>query len=274
MKARLPPRNDRLALMERFLMKFQRLLLTLALGLNVACTHGSPKFPSPPREQDKEWLKDTAQPQRISRLIFFGDSFTDNESRLLNHTHGLIPTPAYYWKGRFSNGPVWSDYIGGALALPSVNYAMAGARIHEKNSFGVPGNSLKVLEVPGADAQIELFQKEHGRFRDDDLVFVWLGSNDYLFYADSKAVGTYVQQVTKVANAVIELGARHLMVFSLIPFDDVPLEPKGTDGQNFDRRELESLIDEHNSRLRVNVARLAKEHPAVQIKNVGLGSGL
>ncbi|KAJ2358981.1 hypothetical protein H4S01_006197, partial [Coemansia sp. RSA 2610] len=50
-----------------------------------------------------------SQPVVNPTLYVFGDSLSDT-GRLQAMTHGLIPPPAY-WKGRFSSGPVWNEYL-------------------------------------------------------------------------------------------------------------------------------------------------------------------
>ncbi len=66
-------------------------------------------------------------------ITFFGDSLSDTGNLFLA-TSGAIPV-APYFSGRFSNGPVWTDYLATSLgfsATPSLttgnNYAFGGAR--------------------------------------------------------------------------------------------------------------------------------------------------
>src|SRR5689334_21238030 len=49
--------------------------------------------------------------EKINKLIFFGDSLTDdgNLYALLLH---VIPKSPPYFEGRFSNGPTWAEGVG------------------------------------------------------------------------------------------------------------------------------------------------------------------
>ncbi|KXZ50306.1 hypothetical protein GPECTOR_17g945 [Gonium pectorale] len=71
-----------------------------------------------------------------TELVVFGDSISDT-GNTYNWTSGYIPSPGSYWRGRFSNGPVWLDHLmrmapsgGGAAAenrLRILNYAFGGS---------------------------------------------------------------------------------------------------------------------------------------------------
>ena len=93
---------------------------------------------------------------RFSDLIVFGDSLSDN---------GNV--------GRFSNGPVWVEWMAAALGLElhpartgGTNYANAGARTH--------GGSMDVL------AQTAAFLSHRGRADPDAFYVVFAGANDLL----------------------------------------------------------------------------------------------
>ncbi|GLC41509.1 Hairy/enhancer-of-split with YRPW motif protein 2 [Pleodorina starrii] len=42
--------------------------------------------------------------------IVFGDSLSDT-GNVFNETNCVLPSPGAYWRGRFSNGPVWGDHL-------------------------------------------------------------------------------------------------------------------------------------------------------------------
>lgn len=52
----------------------------------------------------------------IERLVIFGDSYSDtdiadNSGNLYDLLNGIYPPSPPYFKGRFSNGPIWADIL-------------------------------------------------------------------------------------------------------------------------------------------------------------------
>src|SRR4051812_32049883 len=71
-------------------------------------------------------------------IVAFGDSLSDTGNDII-FTAGIIPPPAFYFKGRFSNGPVWLDQLGAELGS-SVNPALNGGRKYSYCSARVPNS--------------------------------------------------------------------------------------------------------------------------------------
>ena len=63
---------------------------------------------------------------RISRVVIFGDSLTDS-GRLKRRLMVFPEKP--YWLGRFSNGPVWPEYLAMATDVAVQNNAYGGASV-------------------------------------------------------------------------------------------------------------------------------------------------
>ena len=61
----------------------------------------------------------------ITRIVVFGDSLSDNGNDFLLSTRihkvksdvPIVPAPDLYWNGRFSDGPVWVEYLAGMDTL-------------------------------------------------------------------------------------------------------------------------------------------------------------
>ena len=60
----------------------------------------------------------------ITNVVTFGDSVSDN-GNTFRLTLGRIPPPPYY-KGRFSNGPVWVEYLADYLHAKLHDFAFGG----------------------------------------------------------------------------------------------------------------------------------------------------
>jgi len=71
------------------------------------------------------------------KVIIFGDSLSDDGSGVYSLTGHYIPLPPYY-EGRFSNGPIWFEYLSQIVHLnynhDFTNYAYGGALVDS----GVP----------------------------------------------------------------------------------------------------------------------------------------
>src|SRR5262245_61575441 len=94
----------------------------------------------------------------FSRIVVFGDSLSDT-GNFFHLTGGLVP-PSPYANGRFSNGPLWVEYLAddlGMQLLPEDVYAVGGANTsHDNSNDGFLG-----LEYPGLQDQIADFVASH-----------------------------------------------------------------------------------------------------------------
>ncbi|WBO59801.1 SGNH/GDSL hydrolase family protein [Acidocella sp. MX-AZ03] len=94
---------------------------------------------------------------KAGNLYVFGDSLSDDGN--LYKLTGLPPAP--YYQGRFSNGPVWVEYLPGltGLGFSSANdYAYGGAftgalTIGTTNA----GTNLEAAALPGISTEIASF---------------------------------------------------------------------------------------------------------------------
>ncbi len=57
-------------------------------------------------------------------IVAFGDSLMDN-GNLYGMTGGAMPPSPPYWEGRFSNGPVWVEYLADSMGLSDQLYDFA-----------------------------------------------------------------------------------------------------------------------------------------------------
>ncbi|KAG2437173.1 hypothetical protein HXX76_005837 [Chlamydomonas incerta] len=58
-----------------------------------------------------------AQQQQLApiTLVVFGDSLSDT-GNVFAYSHGALPNPAAYYRGRFSDGPIWVDHLAAILS--------------------------------------------------------------------------------------------------------------------------------------------------------------
>lgn len=137
-----------------------------------------------------------ANAQTYNRLVVFGDSLSDN-GNLFAATGGAQPPAAFYYQGRFSNGPVFSELLGfnagriatGGSVTGSINLAFGGALT------GVAASPL------GMRTQLLTYLGAGGQFGANDLVTVWGGANN-VFQNLAAAGGSSnpVGAITPIAN--------------------------------------------------------------------------
>ena len=153
----------------------------------------------------------------------FGDSLSD-PGNLYQLTGGLYPPSPPYANGRFSNGPLWIEYLQQDFGLPDsavLNLAYGGATSGRQNVaellFG--GDFPGLLDEIGAFATNPFLSTFDAR----DLFVVWAGANDYLFgfSTDPDAVvGNIIAAVQTLISPAV--GAKTVIVPNLPDLGKLP----------------------------------------------------
>ncbi len=163
----------------------------------------------------------------FSRIVVLGDSLSDT-GNLSQLTGGGLPGELYF-DGRFSNGPLWIEYLAEGLRMQLFAenvYAVAGATTgHDNSNDGELG-----LEYPGLQDQVAAFLAAHPQGADPEALYtVWAGPNDFFetLARGGSAMTLISQGVANTAAAVQSLheaGARHILVLNV---PDLGLTPAG-----------------------------------------------
>lgn len=213
--------------------------------------------------------------QKIEEIYTFGDSLSDvgNVFNATSQINNVGEPPPPYVEGRFSNGPVWVDYLAkrlqlqpvpyttlppGAFSSPNgVNYAFGGS------SSGLDNAAFPTLPFPGMLSQVNLFTggltANQQQANPKALYIVWAGANDYL----SGNVTNPRQTVANISNAVTALaaaGAKNIMVLNLADLGKLP----STRSTPFSAQ-LTTLTDAHNFALARALVTLNRRLPSVKI---------
>lgn len=196
--------------------------------------------------------------QNYDEIYVFGDSFSDT-GNVFNTTKGAIPPSPSYFSGRFSNGPVWVEYLASDLGLtfnPNTNFAFGGATTGFKN--------IGLSTLPGLQQQINSFTTANPSADPNSLYILWAGINDYLDYF-SQGTPNPTQTVTNLSTAVKSLaavGARDIMVLNLPDLGKFPV----TGGNRQISSLLSTFTSKHNSSLTANLNLLSQElNPNINI---------
>lgn len=201
-----------------------------------------------------------ASAKPLNKVVVFGDSLSDN-GNLYEYMKQELPLSPPYYKGRFTNGPVWVELLldlyyqkNGQTHL--LDYAFGGAGIGDSSEADDDEDVLFTLH-----REIDSYLLSHQDKADDSSLYVvWMGSNNYLALPDN------VDEVVSQVNAGIERelkrlmdkGAKHIMVVNVPDLGKTPA------AKDFDAVELlTSLSAKHNITLKNLVSDLEQADPSV-----------
>lgn len=169
---------------------------------------------------------------QINELFVFGDSLSD-VGNVFHATGRAYPPNPPYFQGRYSNGPVWVEYLASELMLTpeqNTNFAYGGA---------TTGNS-SINGIPGLLAQVQSFTKAHRQVNPNALYVLWAGANDYLHGATTNATLSS-DNLSQAIQSLSKAGAKKIMVANLPDLGKLPATQNGLYSST-----LNSLTSAHN----------------------------
>lgn len=198
----------------------------------------------------------------FNKLVFFGDSLSDNGNLYALLLNTLPQSPPYY-KGRFSNGPTWAEELArhyyDRSYIDSKNYAFGGATA----VFHLPTD--RFISPTTLNMEVDKYLLEHA-FADKSktLFSVWIGGNDYLYYNNSDNADTLAQNVVDHIEAslhkLISHGGKLFLVLNLPDPSKIPYtKENGTSDR------VRFLAEKHNQKLATMVAKLQQQNPQIKI---------
>lgn len=141
----------------------------------------------------------------FNNVVVFGDSLSDN-GNLFALSGGAYPASSHAYKGRWSNGPVWIEYLAKYSSAGLTDLAEGGATTGDETSIPV-GLQKQVADF------IALASHYPTMISDETLFVVWAGPNDFL------SGGTdYLGAVDNIETAMDMLaaaGVKHLLVANM-----------------------------------------------------------
>lgn len=152
------------------------------------------------------YLPTAALASTFDHLVVFGDSLSDN-GNLFAADPSLVPS-AFYYEGRFSNGPVWAEYL---VQEDSLNCSLVD------NAYG--GATTDGASPPGLIAQVGSYTAS-ASLADNTLFAIWIGANDFL-----NGGVDYTASADNIGVALDDLaafGAEHILIVNLPDLGSTP----------------------------------------------------
>ncbi len=163
----------------------------------------------------------------FKNVVVFGDSLSDS-GNIFSITQGTYPPQPY--QGRFSDGPVWVEYLVKSLGISGdfSNYAFAGANTGTTNpaELDAPGLLTQIPAYANLLTASAAFPTAVPQPK-DTLFIIWIGANDFLDLGTSddpvSAVSTAINNIKTGMTQLINLGADKFMSVNL---PDLGLTPR------------------------------------------------
>jgi thermolabile hemolysin len=190
-------------------------------------------------------IPSVAAASQFSQIVVFGDSLSD-DGNLYALDPDSVPASKYY-QGRFSNGPVWVEYLAEADLLDAtlVNNAIAGATT---DGSSPPGLLLQVSTYVATAQALP-----------DALYVIWIGANDFLggnsdFKTPAANIGTALADLA-------DFGAKNFLVVDL---PDLGAVPRNNSNPNT-AQVATALTQSFNNELADVVADVRTAYPEVKV---------
>jgi phospholipase/lecithinase/hemolysin len=214
----------------------------------------------------------------FDQLYVFGDSLSDT-GNIYNATSQTYPPSPPYYDGRFSNGPIWVDYLGDQLGLTptlfttiastpptqGINFAFGGA------SSGLGNAVIPNPNLPGVLQQVEDFagilQANHQTADPNALYTLWGGADDLLF-SNAGDPTAPISNISQALNILAGVGAKNILVFNLPNLGELP----GDQTSGLNTTTLSQSTSEFNLGLAETVSTLSSQNPNLNIIPVDIYS--
>jgi thermolabile hemolysin len=167
------------------------------------------------------WTNDLAsQGASINKIIAFGDSLSDNQN-MYNLSDWLIPDANTWFIGHFSNGYNWVEYVAANLNLPMYDWAVGDA--------AVTTTDLVIPSIGQQEKSWEAYMKSAPNYQPANTLFTMLiGGNDLV--GSENSVATVIANETQTLQAMINAGARNILVMNLPDISKAPVFTIQTNG--------------------------------------------
>lgn len=189
-----------------------------------------------------------------------------------------------YWNSRFSNGPVWNEYLAQMWSIPTedkdlyMNRAFGGGwaatydnQVTVWNLIRHPLGTVKSLLVgklipPSLGLTVQAYLLEHQRLDDEAVYFVFAGISDYLNVLQFEDnynpaimhhyVNNVVDSLGSSVSKLAKRGAKHFVIMGIAHVGDMPKFYN-----TLDKDILNAASKQHNQRLQTQIDKWKKRYP-------------
>lgn len=191
----------------------------------------------------------------LDNIVVFGDSLSDN-GNLYEYMQHRIPQSPPYYRGRFTNGPVWVEHLAKSCfpknsASHLLDYAFGGA--------GIAPEDDDVLFTLKREIDSYLLVHE-GKASDKSLYIVWIGANNYLGIPDNpdETVLMVREGLSNGLQRLAKAGAKQVMVVNLPDLGLTPIAREFSVEQT-----LSDMAQKHNQALTDLINQMQAQYPGV-----------
>jgi phospholipase/lecithinase/hemolysin len=220
-----------------------------------------------------------------SAVVVFGDEKSDNGNTFNQY---LFPVSPPYWNGRFSNGPVWSEYLASEFKLIArpetnptydkkslfLNFATAYAVVNPSNATGMfyayggpQANGITNFKVSTLSQQIDAYLKVNRAYKRNTIAVMWIGMHDLESSTCLKNTSGCMNTVIEMIEQSIErLYSEELRYFVILTIPDVSRAPAI---QNYfstqDITTFKNIVRTYNGQYYAMQAELQQKYPKMKI---------
>jgi phospholipase/lecithinase/hemolysin len=158
-------------------------------------------------------------------LYVFGDSYCD-VGNLFAATSDTYP-PAPYYRGRFSDGPIWLDHVAGFLHVPLTPALLGGTDYAFGGAWATAPQPLGTGVIPSVPEQVGLYLQQHGGKADPNALYIIEGGGNDIVDTTTgspQALGYQIALSLVASERMLrKAGARHFVIPNLFNVGLLPV---------------------------------------------------
>lgn len=163
--------------------------------------------------------------KKIDNIVVLGDSISDN-GNLYNMSFDFAPNRNSWYEGRFTNGPIWADYLSQNMKVNMVDLAIGGVKT--TNQMLIEKMDIIQLMLFSPYSQINYIPFYIRQDLHKTLFFVTIGGND-VFSVDGLPPAKAYQKIDKTIDnyeltvrKMIDFGAENIILIEVPELGKLP----------------------------------------------------